>query len=125
MDALKRCRREHHDSSWWRHHCRTIVFVNTGYYYLNAGYWYPAYGYDPVYTYSDYDGPIYTYGNLLPDQVIANVQLALRDVGYYLGPITGSLGPATRSALANFQRDNGLDITGAVDEWTVKSLGLI
>ena len=124
-DALKRCRHDRHDSNWWRHHCRTIVFVNTGYYYLDAGYWYPAYGYDPAYTYSDYDGPIYTYGNLLPDQVIANVQLALRDVGYYLGPITGSLGPATRAALANFQRDNGLDITGAVDEWTVQSLGLI
>ena len=124
-DALKRCGHDRHDSNWWRRHCRTIVLVNTGYYYLDAGYWYPAYGYDPAYTYSDYDGPIYTYGNLLPDQVIANVQLALRDVGYYLGPITGSLGPATRAALANFQRDNGLDITGAVDEWTVQSLGLI
>ena len=124
-DALRRCRHDRHDSNWWRRHCRNIVFVNTGYYYLDAGYWYPAYGYDPAYTYSDYDGPIYTYGNLLPDQVIANVQLALRDVGYYLGPITGSLGPATRAALANFQRDNGLDITGAVDEWTVQSLGLI
>lgn len=124
VDALKRYRHDHHDRNWWRHHCRTIVFVNTGYYYLDAGYWYPAYGYDPSYTY-DYDGPIYTYGNLLPDQVIANVQLALRDAGYYLGPITGSLGPATRAALANFQRDNGLDITAAVDEWTVQSLGLI
>jgi N-acetylmuramoyl-L-alanine amidase len=125
VDALKRCRHDRHDSNWWRRHCRTIVFVNAGYYYLDAGYWYPAYGYDAAYTYSDYDGPIYTYGNLLPDQVIANVQLALRDVGYYLGPVTGSLGPATRAALANFQRDNGLDITGAVDEWTVQSLGLI
>jgi hypothetical protein len=124
-DALKRCCRERHDCNWWRRHCRTIVFVNTGYYYLDAGYSYPAYGYDPAYSYYDYDGPIYTYGNLLPDQVIANVQLALKEAGYYVGPITGSLGPATRAALANFQRDYGLVITGAIDEPTVQSLGLI
>jgi hypothetical protein len=124
-DALKRCRYERHDRNWWRRHCRTIVFVNTGYYYLDAGYWYPAYGYDAAYDYYEYNGPIYTYGNLLPDQVIANVQLALREAGYYGGPITGSLGPATRAALANFQRDYGLIITGAVDEPTVQSLGLV
>jgi hypothetical protein len=124
-DALNRCRREHHDRNWWKRHCETIVFVNTGYYYLNTGYWYPAYGYDPAYSYTDYDGPIYTYGNLLPDQVIVNVQLALQEIGYYVGPITGSLGPATRAALANFQRDYGLVITAAVDEPTVQTLGLI
>jgi hypothetical protein len=124
-DALRRCRHERHDCNWWKQHCRTIVFVNTGYYYLNAGYWYPAYGYDPAYNYYEYDGPIYTYGDLLPDQVIANVQIALRDAGYYVGPITGSLGPGTRAALANFQRDYGLVITGAIDQPTVESLGLI
>ena len=124
-DALRRYRHERHDRNWWRHHCQTIVFVRTGYYYLDAGYWYPAYGYDPAYDYYDYDGPIYTYGNLLPDQVITNVQLALRDTGYYLGPITGSLGPATRAALANFQRDYGLAVTGAIDEPTVLTLGLV
>ncbi len=124
-DALKRCRRESHDRNWWHRHCQTIVFVNTGYYYLDAGYWYPAYGYDPAYNYYDEDGPIYTYGNLLPDQVIVNVQQALREAGYYVGQITGSLGPATRAALANFQRDYGLVITGAVDEPTVQTLGLM
>jgi hypothetical protein len=124
-DAVRRCPHERHDGNWWRRHCRTIVFVNTGYYYLDAGYWYPAYGYDQSYSYYDTDGPIYTYGNLLPDQVIANVQSALREIGYYVGPITGALGPATRAALANFQRDYGLVITGAVDEPTVQSLGLM
>ncbi len=124
FDALKRCRHERHDSIWWRQHCRTIVFVNTAYYYLDSSYWYPAYGYDPAYNYYDYDGPIYTYGDLLPDQVIANVQRALQEMGYYLGPVTGSLGPATRAALANYQRDYGLVITGAIDESTVALLGL-
>jgi putative peptidoglycan binding protein len=124
FDALKRCRHERHDRHWWNQHCRTIVFVNTGYYYLDSGYWYPAYGYSPTYDYYDSDGPIYTYGDLLPDQVIANVQAALREAGYYVGPITGSLGPATRAAISNFQRDYGLIITGAIDEPTVQSLGL-
>ncbi|TMP92225.1 MAG: hypothetical protein E6L07_12530 [Verrucomicrobia bacterium] len=123
-DALRRCRHEWHNSNWWKQHFTTIVFVNSGYYYLNSGYWYPALGYDPLSSYYDYDGPIYTYGNLLPDEVIANVQVALQEVGYYGGPITGSLSVETRAALANYQRDQGLLITGAIDEPTIESLGL-
>ena len=115
---------EWHDRDWWHDHCNTIVFVTTGYYFLDGSYWYPAYGYDPLQTYYDYDGPIYTYSNLLPDEVIANVQTALQDAGYYFGEITGSLGVDTRAAIANFQRDYGLQITGAIDEDTVGALGL-
>jgi peptidoglycan hydrolase-like protein with peptidoglycan-binding domain len=98
--------------------------VATGYYFLDGSYWYPAYGYDPLQSYYDYDGPIYTYSNLLPDEVIANVQTALQNAGYYYGEITGSLGVDTRAAIANFQRDNSLQITGAIDEATVGALGL-
>jgi Putative peptidoglycan binding domain len=116
--------REWHNRDWWHDHCQTIVYVSTGYYFLDGSYWYPAWGYDPVQTYNDYDGPIYTYGNLLPDEVIANVQTALQDTGYYSGPITGSLNGETRAAIAAFQRDYGLPITGAVDEPTVEVLGL-
>jgi len=123
-DALRRNRHEWHDRNWWRQHCNTIVFVSGGYYFLDGSYWYPAWGYDPLYNYYDYDGPIYTYGNLLPDEVIANVQVALQDAGYYDGPVTGSLNVETRAALANFQRDQGLFITGAIDEPTIESLGL-
>ncbi len=124
FDAFHRHRSEWHDRNWWHNHCDTIVFVSTGYYFLDAGYWYPAFGYDPLNSQYDYDGPIYTYGNLLPDEVIANVQVALQDAGYYSGPITGSLSLETRAALANFQRDYGLQITGAIDEPTVETLGL-
>jgi len=123
-DALHRNRREWHDRNWWRQHCNTIVFVSGGYYFLDGSYWYPALGYDPLNSYYDYDGPIYTYGNLLPDQVIVNVQVALQEAGYYGGPITGSLSVETRAALANYQRDQGLLITGAIDEPTIESLGL-
>ena len=123
-DALRRNWHEWHNHDWWRQHCNNIVFVTGGYYFLDASYWYPAYGYDPLNSYYDYDGPIYTYGNLLPDQVIANVQGALQDAGYYFGAVTGSLSVETRAALVNFQRDQGLIVTGAIDEPTVELLGL-
>jgi hypothetical protein len=123
-EAFHRHRHEWHDRNWWHDHCDTIVFVNTGYYFLDGNYWYPALGYDPLTSYSDYDGPIYTYGNLLPDEVIANVQVALQDAGYYSGSITGSLSGETRAVIANFQRDYGLPISGAIDEPTVETLGL-
>ena len=123
-DAFRRHWHEWHDRNWWHDNCDTIVFVNTGYYFLDGSYWYPAYGYDPLQTYYDYDGPIYTYSNLLPDEVIANVQTALQGAGYYYGPITGSLSVDTRAAISNFQRDYGLPITGAIDEETVEALGL-
>ena len=123
-EAFRRHWHERHDRNWWHDHCEKIVFVTTGYYFLDGSYWYPAYGYDPLQTYYDYDGPIYTYSNLLPDEVIANVQTALQDAGYYYGPVTGSLSVDTRAAIANFQRDYGLQITGAIDEPTVEALGL-
>ena len=123
-EAFRRHWHESHDRNWWHNHCNTIVFVNTGYYFLDGSYWYPAYGYDPLQTYYDYDGPVYTYGNLLPDEVIANVQTSLQGAGYYYGSITGSLSVDTRAAIANFQRDYSLPITGAIDEPTVETLGL-
>jgi hypothetical protein len=116
-------RHERHDREWWRRHFRTIVFVLGGYYYWDDGYWYPALGYDPNYSY-DYDGPIYAYGNLLPDQVIANVQTQLQQDGYYFGPVNGSIDSVTRAAIANYQRDYGLLVTATVDQPTVESLGL-
>jgi len=117
-------RHDWHDGDWYRRHCRVIVIVVGSYYYWDAGYWYPAYGYDPTNYYRS-DDPIYAYGNLLPDQVIANVQRQLQLFGYYTGAITGSLDSITRAAIANYQRDNGLLVTGTVDQSTVESLGLV
>ena len=124
-DAMRRYRHERHDHDWWKQHYIVIVLVGGGYYYHDSGYWYPAWGYDPNYERYDYDGPIYTYGNLLPDQVIINVQRALKELGYYAGDLNGSLGVNTRNALAAYQQDYGLDATGVVDEATVRALGLI
>jgi hypothetical protein len=124
-DAKRRYRHERHDCDWWKQHYVVIVLVGGGYYYQDSGYWYPAWGYDLNQERYDYDGPIYTYGNLLPDQVIINVQRALKELGYYAGDLNGSLGVDTRQALSAYQLDFGLDTTGAVDEATVRALGLI
>src|SRR6266496_2540174 len=124
-EAMRRYRHERHDHDWWKQRYIIIVLVGGGYYYQDSGYWYPAWGYDPNYERYEYDGPIYTYGNLLPDQVIINVQSALKQLGYYTGDINGSLGVNTRRALTAYQQDYGLDTTGAVDEATVRALGLI
>jgi hypothetical protein len=115
--------RQWHDRGWWRNHYSRVVFVLGGWWYWNAGYWYPAWGYDP-YAYYPYDGPIYGYGNLTPDRILANVQVALQEQGYYAGAIDGDLGPQTRGALAAFQADHGLAVTSAVDRPTLQTLGL-
>lgn len=113
-----------HDRDWWHSHCSRVVFVLGGWWGWNGGYWYPAWGYDP-YAWYPYDGPIYTgYADLTPDQIIVNVQVALRDQGYYAGAIDGVLGPQTRAALAAFQSDNGLAISSAVDQPTLQTLGV-
>ena len=124
-EVMRRYRHERHDHDWWKQHYIVIVLVGGGYYYWDSGYWYPAWGYDPNYEHYDYDGPIYTYGNLLPDQVVVNVQYALKQLGYYAGDVNGSLGVSTRNALTVYQQDYGLDTTGVVDEPTVRALGLI
>jgi hypothetical protein len=122
-EAMRGYRHERHDHDWWKQHYVIIVLVGGGYYYQDSGY--SAWGYDPNYERYDYDGPIYTYGNLLPDQVIVNVQNALKALGYYTGDVNGSLGVNTRNALTAYQQDYGLDPTGVVDEATVRALGLI
>ncbi len=122
--AFHNYNRTWHDRGWWTDHHSHIVFVLGGWWYWNSGYWYPAWGYDP-YAWYPYDGPIYTgYANLTPDQVVVNVQVALRDQGYYAGAVDGAMGPQTRAALAAFQADNGLAVTSAVDQPTLQTLGV-
>ena len=122
--AFRNYNRQWHDRSWWRSHYNRIVFVNNGWYYWNAGYWFPAWGYAPSVSYV-YDGPIYAYNGLSPDQVTVNVQEQLARAGYYDGPIDGVLGPVTREAIAAYQADNGLSVTSAIDEPTLATLGLV
>ena len=125
VEAAARHGHDHHDRNWWRNHCTRFVLIGGGYYAWDAGYWYPAWGYDNSYSYYAYEGPIYAYDDLPPDQVVANVQAALQQDGYYDGDVDGDLGPLTRVALGRYQRDHGLLITSAVDEPTMASLGLL
>jgi hypothetical protein len=112
-----------HERNWWDTHYNRVVFAYGGWYYWNAGWWYPAWGYAPN-AYYAYDGPIYGYNDLPPDQVVANVQAALQEQGYYQGQVDGLLGPLTRAAIANYQRDRGLYVTSAIDRPTLQSLGM-
>lgn len=121
--AFRNYNRQWHDRSWWRSHYNRIVFVNNGWWYWNAGYWFPAWGYAPGVSFV-FDGPIYGYNGLSPDQVTVNVQQQLASAGYYDGPIDGVLGPTTREAIAAYQADNGLPVTSAIDEPTLATMGL-
>ena len=116
--------RHHHDHNWWHRHCDAIVLVDWGYWGWYDGWWYPAWGYDPYYSDYDYNSPIYGYDGLQPDEVIATVQAALQQLGYYAYSVDGVLGSATEAAIANYQRDHGLPLTGAIDPIIVRSLGL-
>jgi len=122
--AHRRWHRRHQSRDWWRSHYTRFALFGGGYYYWNSGYWYPAYGYDPYFSTYSYDAPIYGYNNLDPGQVIASVQAELQRRGYSPGGVDGTYGPMTRRALLNYQEDNGLPVSGEIDESTLSSLGL-
>jgi len=117
--------RGQHDCNWWRNHCHTIILIGGGFYAWDLGYWYPAYGYDSYNSNYAYDGPIYGYDGLPPDQIIANVQYALQQLGYCAEAADGVLGPVTRAAIEDYQVENNLPVTGAIDRPLLVSLGFI
>jgi len=120
LDSLK----HHHGHDWWHHHCVAFIFWDWGWWGWWDGWWYPAWGYDP-YSYYGYNEPIYGYEDLSPEQIVANVQSALQELGYYTYAVDGQMGAQTRSAIARYQRDNHLPITYGIDPATLGSLGLI
>src|SRR5207249_11681335 len=63
-------------------------------------------------------------GPLWADQPIENVQQALKDQGFYYGEITGTKDADTTAAIRRYQIRNGLQITGDLNEETLKSLGV-
>jgi hypothetical protein len=52
----------------------------------------------------------------------SGVQGRLKNLGYDPGPADGKLGPRTRAALAVFQADQDMDMTGATDDATLAKL---
>jgi hypothetical protein len=66
----------------------------------------------------------YGYERARSNSLEAAVQLALARNGYYNGPIDGDLGPRSRRAIANYQEDRGLRVTGYPNSSLLNSLGL-
>jgi hypothetical protein len=124
--AFQTYRPQWHDQGYWRsNYGSNLSLIGGGWYYWNGGYWYPAWGYDSAYSYYPYDGPIYVGQHRRPfDEIVADVQATLQEQGYYRGEVDGLMGPLTRTALADFQRDHGLISTAALDQPTLASLGL-
>jgi hypothetical protein len=129
---------------WWHgHHCRFIngswVIFDFGFYpwwpywspydyYAYDYYGYP-YGYDPGY----YDSGIYqggeyydqnSYTDQSPDSTVAAAQEQLARQGYYRGEIDGIFGAETRRAVASYQSNHGLRVTGYLTTDTLQALGL-
>ena len=124
-EVFRSYRPEWRDQGWYRSRYSRVELIGGGYYYFNNGYWYPAWGYDPSAAYYAYDGPIYVGQRAQPpDQVIADVQAVLQEMGYYRGEVDGLLGPLTREALTAYQADQGLMTTAVIDQPTLDSLGM-
>jgi peptidoglycan hydrolase-like protein with peptidoglycan-binding domain len=56
-----------------------------------------------------------------PTQVM-QAQQALKQKGLYTGPVDGKVGPETRSAISQFQKQNGLQQSAQLDEQTIDNL---
>lgn len=56
---------------------------------------------------------------------VRTVQRALRERGFYGGPIDGTMSELTRKSLLEFQGKEGLNATGMVDRSTLAALGII
>jgi hypothetical protein len=141
-----------HDSNWhrdWdRHrahfdHNSVFVFVGGSWWGLYPWAYYPYYGYgnypyDYPYDYSGYpyDGADYSssqpygyYNGYAPsgqysNSVVGAVQSKLASLGYYHGAIDGILGDESEAALARYQQDQDLSVTGTVTSATLQALDL-
>ncbi len=83
-----------------------------------------------AYPYSYYTGVQPDYNNAAAngapaaDPTVEATQEQLAQLGYYNGPVDGIFGPTTRDAVAKYQIDNQLDVTGSLSPDTLQSLGL-
>lgn len=61
-------------------------------------------------------------GAHLSQNEVRQAQQQLRDQGLYSGHIDGIVGPETRQAIQQFQKNNGLSVTATLDQQTVDKL---
>jgi peptidoglycan hydrolase-like protein with peptidoglycan-binding domain len=102
-----------------------------GYNPYDYGYDYPydysanPYGYYNYYPYNDDDQPAYAdSGQSAANATVSAVQSELAKLGYYSDTIDGVLGDQTEAAIARYQEDRDLSVTGTVDAATLQSLGI-
>jgi hypothetical protein len=120
------------DGHWW-------CFDNGGWIGLDAGFYpwdyfpyyaddYYPYDYYPGY-YADVEPEYYSAGvsssaEKNPDPNVTAVQTDLTNRGYYHGAVDGLFGRGTRDALAHYQADKHLAVTGTLTTETLQSLGV-
>src|SRR5216683_298033 len=63
-------------------------------------------------------------GSVWADQAVQNVQQVLKDQGFYYGDISGTKDADTSAAIRRYQIRNGLQITGDLNDETLKALGV-
>ena len=83
--------------------------------------YYPGY-YSDVEPYYNNEGVAYN-SVPAPDPTVAKVQMRLTQLGYYNGPADGIYGQLTRDAVARFQTDENLPVSGSLSGATLQSLG--
>jgi peptidoglycan hydrolase-like protein with peptidoglycan-binding domain len=57
-------------------------------------------------------------------KTVVTAQQALKDKGHDPGTIDGKMGPRTRGALSDYQKTEGLKVTGRLDGDTRTKLGM-
>jgi peptidoglycan hydrolase-like protein with peptidoglycan-binding domain len=92
-----------------------------------ASYPYDYYGGDYPYNYeqdnNDNDSA-YAPDQYTNNPTVSAVQSGLAKLGYYRGAIDGVEGDETQAALARYQQDHDLSVTGTLTAATLQSLGL-
>jgi hypothetical protein len=83
-----------------------------------------SYDYPSEYPYDYYDPSSYDYSGYNTNPTVREVQSELAKLGYYHGPIDGIQGDVTEAALARYQQDNELSVTGTVTSATLQTMGL-
>jgi hypothetical protein len=77
--------------------------------------------FNPYYS----NGNVGYYNNASYGSTASSVQSRLAELGYYNGSIDGDVGPGTRNAIVNFQRDNNLYVSGRITNELLQSLQLL
>src|ERR1700736_4031343 len=79
----------------------------------STGFGYPDYSYDYPYSYNNDNGYL---------SVERAVQEELAKLGYYYGPVDGTIGPETLRAIRWFQSVDKIPVTGRIDSATLRAL---